>query len=138
MGIGLGTSRSERSARILVIEDDPANLELMRGLLSARGHSIIAARDGASGVDMARTGRPDLVLCDMQLPVIGGIEVVTLLRGDSATHTTPVVAVTALTMPGDRESILAAGFDGYLAKPIVPETFAQQVEAFLPPRVARD
>jgi two-component system, cell cycle response regulator len=124
--------------RILVIEDDPANLELMRGLLSAHGHSVIAARDGASGVDMAREERPDLVLCDMQLPVIGGIEVVTLLRGDSVTHALPVVAVTALTMPGDRESILAAGFDGYLAKPISPETFVQQVEAFLPPRVTRD
>jgi CheY-like chemotaxis protein len=119
-------------ATILIIEDNAANLDLMSYLLRAFGHTVIAATDGQSGIATARRALPDLILCDIQLPDIGGIEVVSRVRSDGALHATRVVAVTALAMVGDRESILASGFDGYLAKPITPETFVRQVEAFLP------
>jgi CheY-like chemotaxis protein len=120
------------AARILIIEDNSANLDLMSYLLRARGHTVNGATDGESGLAAAREGRPDLILCDIQMPGMSGIEVVNHLRADGELHAMRVVAVTALAMVGDRESILAAGFDGYLAKPITPETFARQVEAFLP------
>jgi two-component system cell cycle response regulator len=123
-------------ARILIIEDNPANLDLMSYLLRSFGHTVIAAQDGESGVDAARGARPDLILCDVQLPGIGGAEVARRIRGEASTMRIPVVAVTALAMVGDRESILGAGFDGYLSKPITPETFVREVEAFLAPRGA--
>jgi two-component system cell cycle response regulator len=119
-------------ARILIIEDNEANLELMSYLLRAFGHAVAVARDGAQGLEMARSGQADLVLCDIQLPVIGGREIASRLRSDAAFERLPLVAVTALAMVGDRETMLAAGFDGYIAKPIAPESFVPQVEAFLP------
>jgi two-component system cell cycle response regulator len=119
-------------ARILIIEDNEANLELMSYLLRAFGHSVVAARDGVLGLEMARGGEADLVLCDIQLPGIGGREIASRLRADAAFDRLPLVAVTALAMVGDRETMLAAGFDGYIAKPIAPESFVPQVEAFLP------
>lgn len=119
-------------ARILVIEDNEANLELMSYLLRAFGHTVSAARDGHAGLAQARSERPDLVLCDIQLPGIGGMVIASRIRGDPAFDRIPLVAVTALAMVGDRETILAAGFDGYLTKPITPETFVAQVEAHLP------
>src|SRR5258706_15483277 len=119
-------------ARILIIEDNEANLELMSYLLRAFGHAVAVARDGAQGLEMARSGQADLVLCDIQLPVIGGREIASRLRSDAAFERLPLVAVTALAMVGDRETMLAAGFDGYIAQPIAPESFVPQVEAFLP------
>ncbi len=119
-------------ARILVIEDNLTNLELVTYLLTAAGHSALTARDGDVGVETACRELPDLIICDVHLPRVDGYQVVQLLRRQSALHLVPVVAVTALAMVGDREKVLAGGFDGYIAKPIVPETFVAQVEAFLP------
>jgi two-component system cell cycle response regulator len=123
------------AARILIVEDNPANLELMSYLLRAFGHTVIEAHDGEAGLERLRRDAPDLILCDIQLPGIGGIQVGARIRKDPAFDGVPLVAVSALAMVGDRETILAAGFDGYLAKPIVPETFAKQVDAFLPPKL---
>jgi two-component system cell cycle response regulator len=120
-------------ARILIIEDNPANLELMTYLLSAFGHSIRSAEDGQSGLKAARSERPDLILCDVQLPDMDGREVARWLKSDARLRTVPLLAVTALAMVGDRDRLLAAGFDGYLAKPIDPETFVGQIEVFLQP-----
>jgi two-component system cell cycle response regulator len=120
------------SARILVIEDNEANLDLMSYLLRAFGHSVSVARDGPAGLAAVRAEPPDLVLCDIHLPGIGGIEVASRLRSDAALHRIPLVAVTAFAMASDRERIMAAGFDGCLIKPITPETFVAQVEAHLP------
>jgi two-component system cell cycle response regulator len=120
-------------ARILVIEDNPASLELITYLLSAFGHTPLMAVDGAAGIAAARDTLPDLVLCDVQLPGMDGFAVAAQLKADPALRSIPLVAVTALAMVGDRDQILTAGFDGYLAKPIVPETFVEQVEAFLAP-----
>ncbi|HZZ91199.1 MAG TPA: response regulator [Usitatibacter sp.] len=119
-------------ASVLIIDDNEANLELMRYLLDAFGHRAITARDGEEGVAMARSADPGLVLCDIQMAGIDGYEVLRRLRGDPRTAQVKVVAVTALAMAGDREKVLAAGFDGYLDKPIDPATFVQRVEAYLP------
>jgi two-component system, cell cycle response regulator len=121
-------------ARILVIEDNPANLELMSYLFRAYGYGARTATDGAAGLDAARAESFDLVVCDVQLPVVDGYEVARRLKADPALRGVPLVAVTALAMVGDRERVLAAGFDGYLAKPINPETFIPQMEAYLPAR----
>ena len=119
------------SARILVIEDNSANLELMVYLLHAYGHITVAVSDGEQGLQVMGQVKPDLIICDIQLPKIDGYEVVRRLKAEPAFRFIPTIAVTALAMVGDRERILAAGFDGYIAKPIDPEMFVQQVEAFL-------
>lgn len=118
-------------ARILVIEDNPANLDLMTYMLGATGHVALTAGDGRSGLIVARAQNPDLIICDVQLPVLDGIEVARQLKADPDYAQIPLLAVTALAMVGDRERLLRAGFDGYLTKPIEPETFVSQVESFL-------
>lgn len=118
-------------ARILVVEDNDPSLSLMIYLLEAFGHKPLAAHDGEEGMETALRERPDLILCDIHLPGIDGYDVVRGLKADPICRSTPVIAVTALAMVGDRDRILEAGFDGYLSKPIDPETFVQQVEGFL-------
>lgn len=120
------------AANILIVEDNEANCELMRYLLQAFGHTVVTARDGASGLASARSLRPDLILCDIQMPGMDGAELARRIRQDPASHGIVLLAVTALAMVGDREVIMAAGFDGYFAKPITPDTFVPQVQAFLP------
>ncbi len=118
-------------ARILVIEDHPDNLELVRYLLTAWGHTVLAEASGEAGMRAARRERPDLILCDVQLPGMRGEDVVRAVKADPSLAATPVVALTSLAMVGDREALLAVGFDGYLSKPITPETFVGQVESYL-------
>lgn len=120
-------------ARILLIEDNPTNLDLMVYLLQAYGHEPCQARDGRTGVEAARREQPDIILCDLQLPDIDGYEVARQIKGDPAVRSVPLVAVTAYAMVGDRDKALAAGFDGYIPKPIVPEKFVQQMEAYFRP-----
>lgn len=120
-------------ARILVIEDNPANMELMVYLLKAFGHEPLSAADGEAGLEAVQREFPDLIICDVHLPKIGGYEIAQRLKGNPSLRKIPLVAVTALAMMGDRDKVLQAGFNGYLAKPITPETFIAQVEAFLPP-----
>ena len=123
------------TARILLIEDNRENRELMTYLLEAFGHTVFVAETGLDGLDLLCRGLlPDLIVCDVQLPDIGGFEMARLLHEEPITRTIPLVAVTALAMLGDRERILAAGFDGYLPKPIDPQAFVGQIESFLPPR----
>lgn len=119
------------ATRILVIEDNPANMELVRYVLEAFGYAVSAAADGEIGLELARAEPPDLVVCDLQLPGIGGIEVARRLRAQPALARVPLVAVTAYAMVGDRERVLASGFDGYIAKPIDPQTFVPLIAAFL-------
>ncbi len=117
--------------RILIIEDNPANLDLMSYVLCAFGHVVHAAVDGQAGLEAMRRERPDLVICDVQIPILDGFEVAKRAKGDAELRHIPLVAVTALAMVGDREKVLAAGFDGYLAKPIEPESFASSVARYL-------
>jgi CheY-like chemotaxis protein len=123
------------TARVLVVEDNPANLSLMEYLLRAFGFSVLTATDGAEGVELARREAPDIVLMDLQMPKLNGFEAAKQLKANPALNRIPIVAVTAFAMLGDRDEILARGFDGYIAKPIVPETFAGQVQAFIPPEL---
>jgi CheY-like chemotaxis protein len=119
------------AARILVIEDNPANMELMTYLLRAYKYEPMAAADGEAGLALARQTPPEVIVCDLQLPKLDGYEVLRRLRVEPRTKAIPVVAVTAYAMVGDRERVMAAGFDGYIAKPIEPETFVAQIERFL-------
>lgn len=117
-------------ARILVVEDKMENLDLMTYLIRAFGHDALVAHDGAEGLAAVREHHPDLVVMDLEMPVISGYEATAHIKADPALASTPVVAVTAFAMVGDRERALAAGFDGYLTKPIDPPTFVQTLEAF--------
>jgi len=120
-------------AQILVIEDNQTNLDLMVYLLRNYGYTPLTACNGEEGLEAARREIPHLIICDLQMPKLDGYEVARQVRLDPRLSKLPLVAVTAFTMRGDRDKVLAAGFDGYLGKPIVPEEFVSQVEAFLPP-----
>jgi CheY-like chemotaxis protein len=117
-------------ARILIIEDNAANLELVRYLLSHRGYTVLQAYDGLQGVAVALQEQPRLILCDLQMPGLDGYQVLRELRGKTDAI---IVALTAFSMPNDRLNVLSAGFDGYMSKPIDPEKFVQEVEAYLTP-----
>jgi two-component system, cell cycle response regulator DivK len=119
-------------ACILIIEDDGPSLTLAKYLFEAAGHRILCATTGPEGVEMALHLAPDLILCDLHLPYLTGFEVRDQLTQSESWRKVPIVAVTASSMMGDREKVLAAGFAGYISKPIVPTTFVSEVEAFLP------
>ena len=104
--------------QILVVEDNEKNMKLFRDILVATGHRTLEATTGGQAVELATAHSPDLVLMDIQLPDIGGVEVLGRLRADERTTSVPVVALTAQAMEGDRERFLAAGFDAYLSKPV--------------------
>lgn len=119
-------------ARILYIEDNESNMYLVSFLLEARGHAVLQAWDGRQGVERALQARPDLVLLDIQLPVMDGYETARRLRAEPSLAGLPIVALTSYAMTGDREKALEAGCDGYLEKPINPETFIASIERYLP------
>ena len=104
--------------QILVVEDNEKNMKLFRDVLLATGHRTLEATTGVRAVELATEHSPDLVLMDIQLPDIGGVEALVRLRADTRTASVPVVALTAQAMEGDRERFLAAGFDDYLSKPV--------------------
>jgi two-component system cell cycle response regulator DivK len=110
-------------ATVLIIEDNPANMTLAMFLLQSAGHTVLSATDAEVGLTIARREQPDLILMDIQLPGMDGLEATTLLKLDEATCTIPVIALTALAMKGDEERIRAAGCDGYIAKPIRYQEF---------------
>jgi two-component system, cell cycle response regulator DivK len=105
-------------AQILVVEDNEKSMKLFRDLLEATGYRTLEATTGAEAVELATEHRPDLVLMDIQLPDIDGVEALGRLRADERTASIPVLALTAQAMEGDRERFLAAGFDAYLSKPV--------------------
>ncbi len=119
------------SARILIIEDNLQNLYLARFLLEQAGHTVLQAETGPLGLEMAARERPDLILLDIQLPGMDGHSVARAIKSDAKIRSIPVVAVTSYAMAGDREKCLAAGAEGYIEKPINPETFVADVEQFL-------
>ncbi|MFA5110403.1 MAG: response regulator [Desulfobaccales bacterium] len=122
----------QSSWRILIIEDDSFSVELYTILLEASGYNTLPAADGEEGLALARRQKPDLIICDVILPKMGGCEIVRDLKADPVLRLIPIIAVTALGSLGDRERLLAAGFDGYIAKPIEAETFSSQIVSFLP------
>lgn len=118
-------------AKVLVIEDNAANMTLATFLLKSAGHSVLGAADAETGLTLARGEQPDLVLMDIQLPGMDGLEATALLKSDPATREIPVVALTALAMKGDEERIRAAGCDGYIAKPLAYKEFLTTIAAHL-------
>jgi two-component system, cell cycle response regulator DivK len=117
---------------ILLIEDNEQNTYLATFLLESHGCTVVAASDGLTGIELAAGQKFDLILLDIQLPIMDGYQVAKALRDNPATRNIPIVAVTSYAMMGDREKSLAAGCDGYLEKPINPETFVSEIERFLP------
>jgi CheY-like chemotaxis protein len=103
---------------ILIVEDNAQNRLLMVDILKVRGYEVLEAHDGAEGIALARAHKPDLILLDMQMPVMDGLEAARLLKADPETRGIKILAVTSFAMKGDRERILAAGCDEYMAKPI--------------------
>ncbi|WP_193184056.1 response regulator [Nisaea sediminum] len=120
------------SAQILVIEDLPANLELLRALLEAFGHKVDGAPDGLTGLEAIRQKRPDMVLCDLQMDGLDGFGVAEAIRRDESLRDLPLVAVTALVADGVAERVENSGFDGYITKPIEARRFVPQIEQYLP------
>jgi two-component system cell cycle response regulator DivK len=118
-------------AKILVVEDNATNLRLSTFLLESEGHVVLSAVDAEHGVTMAREEQPDLVLMDIQLPGMDGLEATKLLKADPLTRAIPVVALTALAMKGDEERIRSAGCDGYIAKPVAYKNFLTVVREHL-------
>ncbi len=116
---------------VLIVEDDLKNLKLFRVLLQRDGYSTIEAVDGQQAVELTRERHPDLILMDVQMPVMSGIEATERLKADPATRGVPIVAVTAFAMEGDKEKLLQAGFDGYISKPIDIKRFGEEVRRFL-------
>jgi two-component system cell cycle response regulator DivK len=125
---------SGRPAKILVVEDNPMNLELVRDILTAAGYEVVEATDGAAGVEIAVLERPDLILMDLQLPGMDGLEATRRIRAEKATAATPIVAVTAHAMTGDDAKAIAAGCNGFIPKPIDVKAFASAVAGFLATR----
>jgi two-component system, cell cycle response regulator DivK len=116
--------------QILVVEDNERNMRLFCDVLQASGYRTVEATTGASAVELALEHRPDLVLMDIQLPDIDGVEALARLRADERSASLPVLALTAQAMEGDRERFLAAGFDGYLSKPVDIAEFVATVKRY--------
>jgi CheY-like chemotaxis protein len=119
--------------KVLLIEDNEQNRYLATFLLEKHGYAVESASDGPAGIELARTVKPALILLDIQLPVMDGYTVARELRKNPALRGIPIIAVTSFAMVGDREKSLAAGCNGYLEKPINPDTFVTEIERFLPP-----
>ena len=119
-------------AKVLIVEDNAANMTLAMFLLQSAGHTVLTATDAEAGLTLAREEQPNLILMDIQLPDMDGLEATRLLKRDDATRGIPVIALTALAMKGDEERILAAGCDGYIAKPLRYQEFLEHVRARLP------
>ena len=123
---------------ILIVEDNAQNMMMMRDLLQVQGYEVLQACNGQEGWDLAREHRPDLILMDIQLPDVSGLEVTKWVKSDEALKSIPVVAVTAFAMKGDRELMLRMGCDGYVSKPISVPDFLQILEYFFAPAPAGD
>lgn len=119
------------SKTILIVEDNLKNLKLCRDLLDLAGHVVMEATDGEEGIHLARLHRPDLIIMDIQLPVLNGIKAAKVLQEKSETSKIPIIAFTAFAMKGDEERFMKAGFSGYIPKPIDTRGFVAEVEKYL-------
>ena len=118
-------------AKVLIVEDNHANMTLAVFLLQSAGHTVLSATDAEAGLTLARDEQPNLILMDIQLPGMDGLEATLLLKRDEATRAIPVIALTAFAMKGDEERIRAAGCDGYIAKPMHNQEFLAAIAAQL-------
>ena len=120
------------SKRILMVEDTEDNRQIMRDLLGSVGYELLEAVDGAEGVEMATREKPDLILMDMQMPVMDGYEAASRIKANPELRHIPIIAVTSFALAGDEAKTLAAGCDGYVAKPFSPRLLLAKINEFLP------
>src|SRR5215204_6064044 len=133
-GIGLNVGVQEEpgmAKTVLIVEDNELNMKLFHDLLEAHGYSTLGTRNGIEALELARTHRPDLIVMDIQLPEVSGLEVTKWLKDDPELKTIPVIAVTAFAMKGDEERIREGGCEAYLSKPISVGKFIETVRHFL-------
>ena len=123
--------QNARRNRILIVEDNSVSLTLLKQLLKAHGYEVLETPEGLQALDLAREEQPDLILMDIRLPDISGLEVTRLLKQDDRTKTIPIIAVTALASPEDERKGLESGCDAYLPKPITLGNFLRTIESFL-------
>jgi two-component system cell cycle response regulator DivK len=116
---------------VLVVEDNELNMKLFHDLLEAHGYKIVQTRNGLEAIDLAREHHPDLILMDIQLPEVSGLEVTKLIKEDDELRAIPVIAVTAFAMKGDEERIRQGGCEAYLSKPISVNTFIETVRTYI-------
>lgn len=117
--------------RILIVEDNDLNLKLFRDLLSANGYETLETKDGLEAISMTRSLRPDLILMDIQLPEVSGLDITQRIKADDEISDIPIIAVTAFAMKDDEEKILSAGCQAYISKPISIDHFMTTVKSFL-------
>jgi len=116
---------------VLIVEDNPLNMKLFSAMIAAQGHDVLQASNGSHGLDLAQRQHPDLIIMDIQLPGMSGLEVTHNLKTDEATRDIPIIATTAFALRGDEEKILASGCDAYMAKPIAISQFLELIETFM-------
>jgi two-component system cell cycle response regulator DivK len=129
----LNHQKTVHRKRILIVEDSQLNLRLLVDLLTARHYEILKTSEGLEAINFARDGQPDLILMDVRLPDICGLDVTRLLKHDERTKTIPIIAVTAFAMPDDQKKGLECGCDAYITKPIFLDTLLWTIESFLSP-----
>jgi two-component system, cell cycle response regulator DivK len=117
--------------QVMIVEDNELNMKLFRDLIEASGYKTIQTRNGMEALDLARKHRPDLILMDIQLPEVSGLEVTKWLKEDDELHTIPVIAVTAFAMKGDEERIRQGGCEAYVSKPISVPKFLETIKTYL-------
>jgi two-component system cell cycle response regulator DivK len=117
---------------VLIVEDDPLNMKLFCAMIASQGYDVLQASDGLDGLDLAQQRHPDLIIVDIQLPGMSGMDVTHNLKADAATRDIPIIATTAYALRGDEEKIRASGCDGYMAKPIAISEFLDLVRSFMP------
>lgn len=123
--------RSRQRKKVLIVEDNELNMKLFTDLLAAQGYEVIGTADGLAALDLAREHQPDLVLMDIQLPEVSGIDIIKWLKEDDTLKSIPVIAVTAFAMKGDEEKIRQSGCEAYVSKPIAVSDFLDVVASFL-------
>jgi two-component system cell cycle response regulator DivK len=117
--------------KVMIVEDNELNMKLFRDLIEASGYETIRTRNGLEALDLARAHRPDLILMDIQLPEVSGLEVTKWLKADDELHSIPVIAVTAFAMKGDEERIRQGGCEAYISKPISVARFIETIKSYL-------
>lgn len=117
---------------ILIVEDDPRNLKLIRDLLQVKGYRTLEATEGKQGIELGKANKPDLIVMDVQMPVMDGLEATKILKADKETKGIPIIALTSYAMKGDEERILGVGCDDYITKPIDTRDFLKRVAKYLP------
>jgi len=127
----MALAMADGEKKVLIVEDNELNMKLFNDLLDAHGYKTLQTRDGMEALDMAREHRPDLILMDIQLPEVSGLEVTKWLKADDELQSIPVVAVTAFAMKGDEEKIREGGCEAYISKPISVATFLDTVRKFI-------